>query len=92
MTRIKIRVLVWNEWNIGHIKKHKVTQKEIEIAVLNMVYHSKTDKNRYKAVGRSKTRILTTILNRNGIATYFVVTARDSDKKERQKLYDKERL
>ncbi len=92
MTKIKVETLVWNDWNIGHIKKHDVTQKEVEIAVSNKVYHSKADKNRYKVVGRSKTRILTVILNRNGTATYFVVTARDSDKKERQKLYDKEHI
>lgn len=92
MTGIKVKTLIWNDFNIEHIKKHKVTKKEVEIAISNITYYEKADKDRYKAVGRSGKRILSVIINRDEKTTYYVVTARDSSKKEKQKLYDKEHL
>ncbi len=92
MTRIKIKILIWNDWNLEHFKKHAVTKNEIETAASNIVYHEKAAKSRFKAVGRSGSRILSLIVNRKEKTTYYVVTARDSSKKEKQKLYDKERI
>lgn len=30
MTRIVVKKLIWDEWNIEHIKKHRITVKEAE--------------------------------------------------------------
>lgn len=90
MTKIKIKKLIWNDWNKEHIKKHGVSVEEAEESGKNFKYHRKTKENRYLAVGRSGNRILTLIINRQGLGVYYLVTARDADKKERKKLYDKE--
>lgn len=91
MTRIIVRRLAWNEVNIDHIKKHEVRPQEVEIGVQRLSYHKKSYKNRYILVGRSGKRILSIVVKRQNIGEYFVVTARDADKKERRRLYEKEK-
>jgi hypothetical protein len=90
MTKIKIKHLIWDEWNIEHIKKHKVDVKEAVETGKNLIYHQRTHKSRFLAVGRSGNRIITLILSRKDVGEYYLVTARDSDNRERRKLYEKE--
>ncbi len=90
MTRIVVKTLLWDDWNREHIKKHNVTVKEIEIAAKNIIWHKKTRSMRYLAAGRSGTRILSIIIRRKERTTYYLVTARDSNKEERKKLYERE--
>lgn len=89
MTRIVIKELVWDEWNLEHIKKHNVFQKEVE-NVREIIYHRRTYGGKYLATGRSGSRLITIILRRKGIGKYYIVTARDSSKKERRKIYEKQ--
>lgn len=91
MTRIVVRTLVWNEANAEHVKKHSVKKEEVAVSVQNFSYHKKGYSNRYIVVGRSDKRILAVVLKRQRIGEYFVVTARDADKKERRRLYEKEK-
>jgi len=91
MTRITVRKLVWNEINIEHIKKHAVTREEVAVSVKNISYHKKGYSSRYVLVGRTGKRILAVILKRQRVGEYFIVTARDADKKERRRLYEKEK-
>lgn len=91
MTRIIVRKLVWNAVNIEHIKKHSVTREEVAVCVKNVSYHKKGYNSRYVLVGRTGKRILAVILNRQRVGEYFIVTARDADKKERRRLYEKEK-
>lgn len=86
MTRIKIKTLVWDEWNIEHIKKHKVKIEEIAEAGENLFFHRKTKKGRYLVVGKSRRRLITLILNRKDTGKYYLVTAFDSAKKDRRKI------
>lgn len=90
MTRIKVRILIWDEYNLEHIKKHGIEIEEVIETGENLVYHRRTYKDRFLAVGRSGKRIITLILSRKDMGKYYLVTARDSDKKERKKLYEKE--
>lgn len=90
MTRIRIKTIVWEDWSREHIRKHDVSVKEVEEAGKKIKYHRRTRDNRFLAVGRSGKRSLTLIISRQGLATYYLVTARDADKKERKKLYEKE--
>ena len=90
MTKIKVKSIIWEEWNLIHIQRHSVTKIEVEIATANIGYHEKANKGRYMIVGRSRNRILSVVVNRISQTTYYVVTARDSDKNERRKLYEKE--
>lgn len=91
MTRIKVKQLIFDRWNIYHIKKHNVKSEEIIEAGVNLIYHRKTYKGRYLAVGRSGKRLISFVINRKGSSIYYLVTARDADKKEREKVYEKEK-
>lgn len=90
MTRIKIKKLIWDNYNVEHIKKHSVTVDEVEIAAKNIVWHKKSRDTKYLATGRSGKRIISLVLRRKAQTTYYLVTARDAAKGERKKLYEKE--
>ncbi|TSC88017.1 MAG: Uncharacterized protein G01um10147_248 [Microgenomates group bacterium Gr01-1014_7] len=92
MTRIKINQLVWDEWNIEHIRKHDVTKDEVEVVAKNIVTHKKAKKGRYLIMGRVSSRILSVAISRKGIGVYYPVMARDSAKKERRIVYEKEKI
>ena len=92
MTRIVIKKLIWDEFNTEHIKKHKVIVEEVESIAKKIIFHKKAKNNRYSIIGRAGTRILTIIISRVGVGIYYPVTARDSAKKERRKVYEKEKI
>lgn len=91
MTRVVIQELVFDEYNREHIKKHSVTEDEVKVAGKNIAYHKRSYKGRYMGTGRSGKRVLTIILNRLEQGKYYMVTARDADKKERRRLYEREK-
>lgn len=91
MTKIIIRELVFDEYNREHIKKHNVTEIEIVEAGKRLIYHRKTYKGRYLAIGRTDVRLITLIIQREGTGRYFLITARDTSKKERRDVYEKEK-
>lgn len=90
MTRIKVREIVWDDWNVIHISKHNVTKDEVTIAVVGFIYHKRTYNGRYLLVGRAGKRIVSVVVRREKETTYYIVTARDADKKERRRVYEKE--
>ena len=92
MTRIVVKKLIWDKWNIEHIKKHNVSKEEAEETAKNMIAHEHTKQGRYLIVGRVGLRILTLIVNRKGTGIYYPVTVRDAAKKERRKVYEKEKI
>lgn len=91
MAKIKIEQLIWDEWNVEHIKKHNVTQKEIEEAVVSVVTHKKGYSRRILLIGRTGTRIVSVVISKETMDRYYIVTARDADKKERKLVYEKEK-
>ena len=92
MTRIVIKKLIWDEHNVEHIKKHNVTVIEVEEIAKSTVTHKKAKKGKYLIIGRAGSRILSVVIGRQGLGIYYPVTARDSDKKERRFLYEKEKI
>jgi len=92
MTRIKIRELIWDEYNIDHIKKHNVTVREAKEAIKNFIGHKTGKKGRYIAMGRSGTRLISLIVRRISSGAYYLVSARDSSRKERREIYEKEKI
>lgn len=92
MTRIKIRELIWDKYNVEHIKKHNVTVKEAEGAVKNYIAHKRGKKGRYIAVGRSGTKLISLVVKRVSSGVYYPVSVRDSSKKERREIYEKEKI
>lgn len=91
MTKIIVKELIWDEWNVKHIKKHDVEVAEAEVAGYHFVYHRVTYDGRYLAIGRSGLRILTLVLKRLSTGKYYPISVRDSSKKEREGLYEKEK-
>lgn len=91
MLRIVIKRIIWDEWNLNHIRKHNVSRNEAEEVAANIIVHEKTKKGRYLIIGRTGSRILTVIINRRKTGIYYLVTARDSAKKERRRVYEKEK-
>lgn len=90
MTRIIVKKLIWDKINALHIKRHKVTQIEVDEASKNIITHKKVKLGRYAIFSRVGSRILTVIINRKNTGVYYPVTARDAAKKERRKVYEKE--
>lgn len=91
MTRIVVKKLIWDKYNVRHIKKHHVVQDEVEKIVENIITHKKVKLGRYSIFGRVSSRILTVIIKRKGTGIYYPITARDAAKKERRKIYEKEK-
>lgn len=91
MTRIIVKDLVWTEYNVEHIKKHGVSREEVIEAVKKITYHKKTYNKRYLIVGRTGKRIVSVVVHRKEKGIYYVVTARDAEKKERKRVYEKEK-
>lgn len=90
MTRIIIKKIIWDEHNQEHIKKHNVSGEEIKEASGHLLYHKRSYKKRYLAIGRSGTRLVAMVIHKE-TKGYYLVTARDADKKERKKAYEKEK-
>ena len=81
MTEIKIEQIVWDEWNVKHINKHNVTQEEVEEVVTTIITHKKGYSGWILLIGR--TRIVSVVVKRDRTGSYYVVTARDADEKEK---------
>ena len=82
---IWVESLVWDDWNRNHIKKHKVTIREIEEACRGKIKSFKSYKRRLIVLGKTKKeRFLTILLAPKKERFYYVVTARDMSRKERR--------
>ena len=68
-----------------------MSSEEVIEAVEKIIYHKKTYGNRYLLVGRTGKRIVSIVVHRKKTGVYYVVTARDAEKKERRRLYEKEK-
>jgi len=91
MTKITINQLIWDNWNLEHISKHKISKEEVEIAIVNIFAHKEGYNKRIIFLGRSKNRMLAVITAKERNNKYYIVTARDAGKKERKIIYDKEK-
>lgn len=90
MTRIIVKQLIWDDVNKEHIKKHDVSKEQVEEVGKNQLAHKKGHSGRYIIIGRSGARILSVVIRRIKTGIYYPVTARDADKDERRRVYEKE--
>ena len=87
---MKLDELIFNQINIRHIARHKVLPEEVEETVGGKTLTFAAKKGRIMVVGRTQSaRTLAIILEKVEDGKYFVVTARDADRKER-KMYQEE--
>ena len=81
---IKNNELVWDDWNIKHIKKHNVTKIEVEQALSQKVQARKGYKNRLIMFGQTKKGRLLAMVIKKINSGYYIFSARDASKKERR--------
>ena len=90
MTKIVLSQLIWDNWNKEHIKIHDVSIEEVEEAISNLLAHRMGHSGKVVLIGRSGKRLIAMVLAKEKGSTYYVVTARDADRKERKLVYEKE--
>jgi uncharacterized DUF497 family protein len=87
---IEIAELQWDDFNAEHVACHSVSVNEVREACLNQIDVLSGHSNRNMLFGRTNNgRYLTVILVRKLKNIYYVVTARDTSKKERKHVYAK---
>ncbi|OGG26014.1 hypothetical protein A2960_05670 [Candidatus Gottesmanbacteria bacterium RIFCSPLOWO2_01_FULL_39_12b] len=91
MTRIVIKKLIFDAYNLEHIRKHNVSEMEVIEAGKRIIFHKKSYKSRYLAVGRVNRRLIALAIRRVNTGEYYLVTARDAGKNERRRVYEKEK-
>lgn len=81
--------LVWDKWNVEHIKKHKVTKQEVEEAYQSKDFTQQSYLERLIILGKTrKRRLLTLIISYAKQINPYVVSARDMSRRERR-FYEK---
>jgi len=86
---VKIKRLIWDEWNVEHIKRHKVRVNEVEEVCRSAIKVLRAYKERLIILGKTKKgRLLTVVLAPKVKSQYYVVTARNMSRKERNLLND----
>jgi uncharacterized DUF497 family protein len=79
--------LVWNDWNREHIKKHKVKVSEVKQAYKNKIFVRGSYLSRMIVFGKTnKGRLLTIVLSFEKQKDGYIVSVRDTSKKEREDL------
>ena len=86
---MELNQLVWDDFNSSHISKHKVSKTEVIEACINQRLVLSARNNRLLLIGKTnKNRLLSVVLDKTNTAQYYIVTARDSSKKERKLIND----
>lgn len=90
MSMVLIKELVWDDFNFNHIVRHEVTKAEVEEACLNIMASFKSRYGRLLVMGQTRRgRMLSLVLDYIKEGVYYLVTARDSSRKERRYLNEK---
>lgn len=81
---VRIKKLVWDEWNIAHIARHDVIPDEVEQVCHGEYVVQLGKKGRSLIFGSTKSlRIITIVIDPLGNGAYYPVTARPASQKER---------
>ncbi|MGW5773411.1 BrnT family toxin [Streptomyces longwoodensis] len=83
---MRVDELIWDDWNEEHIAKHGVSPEEVEEACQTKPIKARLVRDdTYALLGVTESgRYLTVFLAPRGKNTYYVVTARDMDNRERK--------
>lgn len=89
---VKIRQIVWDEWNVQHILLHNVGTDEVEKALSDVnVAYLLTYNKRVLVLGRSSKRLLSVVMAEEKKGVYYIITARDMSKRERKVYGDEQK-
>ena len=82
--RIKHNELVWDDWNIQHIRKHNVTKSEVEETLSQQIEARSSYNFRLMVFGKTKKKRLLAIVIKKTNKGYYIFSARDASRKEKQ--------
>lgn len=84
----RIRELIWDDWNANHIRKHAVSQEEVEaVCFSENLFLERSRKNTFAVYGQTFVgRYLFAVLASRGNGKYYVVTARNMETHERRRF------
>ncbi len=81
--------LIWDDWNIEHIKKHDVSRSEVEEVYSSTVIKQETHGKKLLLLGKTqKGRLITLVISCRNPSKLYIVSARDMSRKERNIFYD----
>ena len=87
----KYKTYEWDDNNIDHILRHKVSPNEVEEACYNDPLTLRGKEGRYLVYGKSDAgRYLFIVLVEKGHGVIRIITARDMEEKDR-KLYNRKK-
>ena len=76
---------IWDDWNIAHIARHNVTPPEVEAVASGTYVLLSARMARSMMLGQTPAgRFLAIVLYPKEADRYYVISARDADRKERQ--------
>lgn len=80
MNEVRVRRLLWDDWNITHIARHDITRRDVQQVCQGEFIASETYKGRLRLVGPTRAgRMLAIILKPNGEGVYYCVTAHEAN-------------
>lgn len=82
---VRVKELIWDEYNSDHISKHSVSTEEVEQVCKGIIIARFGHSHRYLIIGKTKKkRILTIFLAQKAKGVFYPVSARDSSHRERR--------
>lgn len=82
---MKIRNLIWDEWNIEHTAQHGINREEIEEVCFSRHFVIKSGKNKMAVWGQTEDgRYVLVILGIREFDDYYPVSTRDMDEREKR--------
>ena len=84
--RPTVQRLVWDEWNVEHIQKHDVTEREAEEVVAGSPILQPSYKGRFAVIGpTAHGRMLTVVIGPvpREPGSFYVFSARPASRRER---------
>lgn len=80
-------ILVWDDFNKEHLKKHSVSVKEVEESCHNILGKFQAKNDRFLLIGKAKNgRVISMIVAIKGSQSIYIVTARDTSKNEKNHI------
>ena len=84
---MKIRNLIWDEWNQEHILKHGVSQAEVEEVCFSRHFAIKNGSSKRAVWGQTENRrLILVILGARGNDDYYPISSRDMEDREKRKF------
>lgn len=88
MVIVRVQKIIWGEFTLGHIKKHRVTTEEAENVIRSDALSLEGHSGKRILVNKVGERIISVVVKIDG-NKLTVITARDADKTERRGHYEK---